>query len=290
MLCHNNFCILSYYMQEWMAFLILVAVNALLWLSPAPAGLTVTFFDVGQGDSILIEGPTGVQVLVDGGYDLSAVRELGARLPFWDRTIDAIVATHPDQDHIGGLPEVLERYTVSYIIDPGIGNTTKVWNTFADAVEAERAQLIVARAGQRLDLGGGAYADILYPDRDVSKVKDTNAGSVVMRVVYGDTSVMLTGDLPSKEEQGLFLKLGYGLDSDVLKAGHHGSQTSSLPDFVESVSPEYVVFSRGCNNRYGHPHEDVVSYFESQKIKILDTCEDGNVRFVSDGTTLRQLF
>ncbi len=278
-------------MIQWVVALVLVAVNALLWLSPVPHGLTVSFFDAGQGDSILIEGPTGVQVLVDAGADSAALRELGSRLPFWDRTLDAVVVTHPDKDHVGGMADILERYEVGYILDPGIGNTTNAWESFVDAAEAERGTaLVVARAGQRLDLGGGAYADILYPDGDVSKVKDTNAGSVVMRVVYGNTSVMLTGDAPSKVEQELFLKWGYGLDSDILKAGHHGSKTSSLPDFVESVSPEYVVFSRGCDNTYGHPHESVVSYFVSKKIKILDTCEDGTVTFVTDGVTLRPPF
>lgn len=277
-------------MEEWMTFLVLVAVNALLWLAPLPDGLAVTFFNVGQGDSILIEGPTGAQLLVDGGPGSAVVRELGERLPFWDRTLDAVVATHPDQDHIGGLPEVLARYEVGHVIEPGVGNTTKVWETFVDAVEREPAGHTVARAGQRIDLGGGAYADILYPTGDVSKVKDTNAASVVLRVVYGDTSFMLTGDLPSRGEQELFFTHGYGLDSDVLKAGHHGSKTSSLPDFVESVSPEYVVISRGCDNRYGHPAPTVVAYFKSLQKNILDTCEDGTVTFVSDGTTLRLLF
>ncbi|MCL9971977.1 MAG: MBL fold metallo-hydrolase [Candidatus Pacebacteria bacterium] len=277
-------------MREWVTFLVLVALNIVLFSIPTPQGLTVTFFDVGQGDSILIEGPTGVQVLVDAGADTSALRGLGAALPFWDRTLDAVIATHPDQDHIGGMADVLERYDVGRIIDPGVEKGTRAWEVTLDAIRAEveaGASRTTARAGQRLDLGGGAYADILYPTKDVSRVKDTNAGSVVMRVVYGETSVMLTGDAPSKVEQELFLKWGYGLDSDVLKAGHHGSKTSSLPDFVDSVSPEYVVFSRGCDNRYGHPAPSVVSYFESLNVKILDTCEDGTVTFSSDGLSFR---
>lgn len=277
-------------MREWVTFLVLVALNIVLFSIPTPQGLKVTFIDVGQGDSILIEGPTGVQVLVDAGADTSALRGLGTALPFWDRTLDAVVATHPDQDHIGGMADVLGRYDVGHIIDSGVEKGTRAWDVTLDAIRAEvdvGASRTTARAGQRLDLGGGAYADILYPTTDVSRVKDTNAGSVVMRVVYGDTSIMLTGDAPSKVEQELFLKWGYGLDSDVLKAGHHGSKTSSLPDFVDSVSPEYVVFSRGCDNRYGHPAPSVVSYFKSLNVKILDTCEDGTVTFSSDGLSFR---
>ena len=104
-----------------------------------------------------------------------------------------------------------------------------------------------------------------------------------MRVVYGDTAFVLTGDLPSKEEQELFLQWGYGLDADVLKAGHHGSKTSSSADFVQSVSPAYVVYSRGCDNRYGHPAPSVVSFFESLRVIALDTCVSGDITFTSDG-------
>lgn len=277
-------------MIQLVVALVLVGVNALLWLSPAPDGLTVTFFDVGQGDSIFIEGPTGVQVLVDGGLDSSAVRELGKHLPFWDRTVDAVVATHPDADHIGGLADILERYEVKNIIEPGVANTTGAWQNFLDAAEQEinaGAVHTVARAGQRLELGGGAYADVLYPDHDVSKVKDTNSGSVVLHVVYGDTSFMLTGDLPSGQEQELFLKWGYGLQSDVLKAGHHGSRTSSSADFVESVGPTVVVFSRGCQNKYGHPHQEIVDLFKKLGVLSRDTCEEGTITFSSDGRRFR---
>jgi competence protein ComEC len=279
-------------MVQWMVFLVLIATNALLFSIPTAHGLSVTFFDVGQGDSILIESPTGVQVLVDAGPDGSALRELGMRLPFWDRTLDAVVLTHPDQDHIGGMKDVLERYEVETIIEPGIANDTRAWHATLDAMQAEidaGAVHTLARRGQRLELGGGVYADVLYPDKDVTNIKDTNSGSVVLRVVYGDTSFMLTGDLPTKEEQELFLSYGYGLDADVLKAGHHGSRTSSSADFVQSVSPEYVVFSRGCDNKYGHPHQEVVDFFTQLKIRTFDTCEEGTITFSSDSEVLSSL-
>lgn len=277
-------------MIRWLSIFVLIGANHVLWSIPLPNGLTVSFLNIGQGDSILIQGPTGVDLLVDGGPDSSVLREVGNVLPFWDKEIDAVLATHPDQDHIGGLPDVLRRYSVQYVLEPGIQNTTRAWNSFVNATNEEMksgAVHIVPTAGTRLLLGGGAYADVLYPDHDVSKIKETNAGSIVLRVVYGKTSFMLTGDLPSKEEQELFLKYGYGLDSDVLKAGHHGSRTSSSADFVQSVSPTYAVFSRGCDNTYGHPHQEVVQLFSSLHVQAFDTCLDGRVTFMSDGITLR---
>lgn len=277
-------------MIRWLSVLILLAANGVLWSIPLPQGLTVSFLNIGQGDSILIQGPTGAKLLVDGGPDSSVLREVGSVLPFWDREIDAVLATHPDQDHIGGLPDILKRYDVQYVFEPGIQNTTRAWSSFVNATNEEMkfgAKHVVLHSGARLLLGGGAYADILYPDHDVSKIKETNAGSIVLRVVYGKTSFMLTGDLPSKEEQELFLEYGYGLDSDALKAGHHGSRTSSSADFVQSVSPTYAVFSRGCDNTYGHPHQEIVNLFASLHIHTFDTCTDGRVSFRSDGTTLQ---
>ncbi|MEK7530513.1 MAG: ComEC/Rec2 family competence protein [Patescibacteria group bacterium] len=276
-------------MSRLIAILLLIALNLAVWTYEPPKGLSVTFIDVGQGDAILIETPN-TQVLVDGGPGASVLTGLGEQLPFWDRTLDAVVATHPDADHIGGLSDVLERYTVSTIVEPGINNTTRAWGSFVDAANNEvlaGAGHTVASSGMRLNLGGGAYADILYPDHDVSEIDDTNSGSIVLHVVYGDTSFMLTGDAPTVVEQALFLQYGYGLDSDVLKAGHHGSRTSSSADFVESVSPRYAVFSRGCDNSYGHPHEEVIALFQSLTVQTFDTCNDGAVTFVSDGNSLR---
>ncbi len=144
--------------MQWAVILVLVALNALLFAVPTPSGLAVTFLDVGQGDAILIEGPTGVQVLIDGGRDSGVLRELSPRLPFWDRSLDAVIATHPDADHIGGLPSVLERYQVAHILEPGVPNDTGVWNQFVGAVNAElqnnAARHIVARRGISTPPGG----------------------------------------------------------------------------------------------------------------------------------------
>jgi competence protein ComEC len=229
---------------------ILVVANVCVWLVPVHQGLTVSFLNVGQGDAIFIQSPTGVQMLIDGGPDSSVLRELGNQMPFWDRTIDVVMETHPDKDHIAGLSDVFDRYDVKTFIEPGIQNDTSPTVSLMKAVQAEKPANVLARRGMRLLLGGGAYADILFPDRDVSKI-ETNTGSIVMRVVYGDTSFLLNGDSPQVIEKYLVALGPNSLDSDVLKAGHHGSKTSSSEAFVKAVSPTYAVFSRGCDNSYG---------------------------------------
>lgn len=272
--------------SRWIPILLLIVANALVWSIPIHQGLTVSFLNIGQGDAIFIQGPTGVQMLVDGGPDSSVLRELGTQMPFWDRTLDAVMESHPDKDHIAGLVDVLKRYEVKTFIEPGISNDTRPTVALVQAVKSEHSKNILARRGMRLDLGGGAYADILFPDRDVSKV-ETNTGSVVMHLVYGETSFLLNGDSPQVIEKYLVALDPASLKSDVLKAGHHGSKTSSASEFVEAVNPKYGVFSRGCDNSYGHPSTEVVALFRKLKIPTFDTCKVGTVTFESNGETLR---
>jgi len=275
-------------MVRFFALAALLLGTILVWLAPVPHALSVSFLDVGQGDAIFIESADGVQILIDGGADGSVLREIGKKMPLWDRTIDAVVATHPDKDHIGGLVDVFERYEVRHFIEPGVENDTTPTLALMRAVQNESGVLTaIARRGMRLQLGNDAYADILFPDRDVSKV-ETNTGSIIIRVVDGDTSFLLTGDAPSSVEKHV-ITLG-DIESDVLKAGHHGSKTSSSEEFIRAVAPSYVIFSRGCDNTYGHPAAEVVQRFEKLKIPALDTCEEGTISLYSDGTTVRQGF
>ncbi|MEK7613273.1 MAG: MBL fold metallo-hydrolase [Patescibacteria group bacterium] len=273
-------------MRRLTFFLLLVVPVVLVFSLHPKEVLTVAFLDVGQGDAIFIESPSGVQVLVDGGATRGVLREIRSVMPFYDRTIDVVVSTHPDQDHVGGLSYVLDRYQVGTVIESGNSADTPAQNAFTRARDAEGAREVVARRGMRLLLGDGAYADILFPDRDVSGV-ESNTASIVLRVAYGGHSFLLTGDAPHSIEKYLFSIYGKNLESDVLKAGHHGSRTSSNETFVKAVNPSYVVFSRGCDNRYGHPSRDVVELFKRLSVTAFDTCTNGTVTFVADGKSLK---
>ncbi len=251
----------------------------------------MTFLNVGQGDSIFIQSPSGVQMLIDGGKNREVIRALSREMPLFDRSIDIVIGTHPDADHIGGLPDILKRYSVSLIVESSVEDAEGVDAAAlakATATEIEDgAQSMTAKRGQVIDLGNGAYFEILFPDRSVPAI-ETNTGSIIGRLVYGDTSFMLTGDAPDSIEKYLVQLDGNNLKSDVLKAGHHGSRTSSSLMFVGFVSPEYAIFSRGCDNSYGHPHEEPVAVFARLGVKTLDTCEDGSITFVSDGKNVHR--
>src|SRR3989344_2132572 len=188
------------------AILVLLLLTLCIWYAAIREDthgfLTVSFLDIGQGDAIFIDAPSGRQVLIDGGPDRSVLRELGKIMPWWDRSIDVVVATHPDADHISGLVDVLQRDRVENIFHPGVEKNTGPAESMLLSVASEGGQETIARRGQIIDLGSSAHIEILFPDRDVSRV-ETNTASIVARLVYGDTSVMLTGDSPQSIEEYL---------------------------------------------------------------------------------------
>ncbi len=269
------------------ALLILAgAICGAAWREDRHGTLTVSFLNIGQGDSIFIDSPAGNQVLIDGGPGSGAVlRQLARVMPWWDRSIDVVIPTHPDADHIGGLIDIFERYRVAKVVHSSVMGDTSTFAAFNDAEKAEHAEIFVAKRGEIIDLGKGAYIEILYPDRDVAHV-ETNDGSVIARLVYGKTAFMLTGDAPQGIENYIASLDGKELRADVLKAGHHGSKTSSSPLFLGYVDPQFGVFSRGCDNSYGHPAPEVVERYKSFGIPTLDTCLEGTITFISDGETV----
>ena len=253
-----------------------------VWQQRADKPLTVSFLNVGEGDAIFITAPSGNQVLIDGGPDASVVRELGKVMPWYDHSIDFVIATHPDADHITGLIDVLDRYTVTNMLQSSVIGTTHTWQQLEDAAMQRGVSEQTAHRGQRIDLGDGAYLAVLWPDRSLSHA-DTNDACVVTRLVYGSTAFLFPCDAPQGIEKQLVQRDGEHMHADVLKAGHHGSKTSSSELFVGYVSPSYAIFSRGCKNKYGFPSPQTVDTMKKFDIPTLDTCTDGTITFESDG-------
>jgi competence protein ComEC len=280
--------------RRGLTLLLLLVMIVISWLPSTTSGvsteptcdcLRVAFLDVGQGDAVLIQTPDGFDMLVDGGRDSSVLSELTKQQPFFDRTIDMVVATHPDLDHVAGLVDVLERYTVNTILMTTNEGDSDAARAFAEAVPSEGAKIIMADAGQMFQLGASTTIQVFAPTGDESK-RESNAASIVLRVVYGNTSFMLTGDAPLEIENYLVKTYGSQLDSDVLKLGHHGSKTSTSDLWLDTVTPTYAVVSAGIDNSYGHPHQEVMQRVFKRNIQTSHTGTDGTVVFLSNGESV----
>ena len=266
---------------------VFVLASLLWWQTPGScACLQAHFLDVGQGDATLIQTPSGREILIDGGPDGAVLRELAGVQGWFDRDIDMVVATHPDTDHVGGLVDVLEYYDVDLILQTTNIGESPAAAAYAAAAAHEEAEVIEAEAGQVIDLGDGVVLEVLAPVGDETEW-ESNAASIIMRVTYGDTAVLLTGDAPASIEDYLAGAYGAGLRSDLLKLGHHGSKTSTSDFFLDTVQPKYAVVSAGIDNRYGHPHHSVIERVFTRDIETFHTGLDGTVSFESDGTKVR---
>ena len=269
---------------------VLILSNIFVWVAVyqrQPSNiLTVYFLDVGQGDAIFIDSPQHGRVLIDGGANRKVLSELGKILPFADKRIDVMMATHPDKDHIGGLPEVVSRYEVGVFLEPGVKSENTIDDELERRIEENNISKLLARRGMVVNFGDGAKLQILFPTQNVSNW-ETNRASIVAKLVYGDKSFLLTGDSPIAIENVLVNLDPKILDSDVLKAGHHGSRTSTSLEYAETVLPEYAVISAGKDNSYGHPHQEVLDILEKVGAKIISTAERGTVKFETDGKILK---
>ncbi len=246
--------------------------------------LHVWFLDVGQGDAILVQTPDGRQILVDGGPSPSALLDqLGEVLPFWDRSLDLVVLTHPDADHLSGLIPVLERYRVAAVVDavaPDLPDAfapgAAAWLAAASAAGAPRQRVL---QGGRLD-AGAVVLTVLNPIQGSAGVDGGNNASLVLRLDYGATSLLLAGDAEAEAEQAM-LAGPWPLRADVLKVSHHGSNTGTTSGFLAAVQPRLAVISVGAENRFGHPTPELLQRLDG--VEVLRTDQRGRIELVSDG-------
>jgi len=257
-----------------------------------PRFLEVNFFDVGQGDAIFIQTPDRHQILIDGGPNSIILEKLAKEMPFWDRTIDLIIVSHPEKDHISGLLDVLKRYEVENILWTGIVRDSSEFKEWQRLLREEGANIIISQSGQRIIFPDNdkeeTKIDILYPVEDLEgkEMEDSNETSIVSKLIFGNKSFLFTGDISKTTEKKL-LEKETNLKSDVLKIAHHGSKNSSSDEFIGKVLPEMAVIEVGKDNSYGHPSEETLAVLKKYGISILRTDINKDIKIICDSQFLK---
>jgi len=252
--------------------------------------LMVRLLDVGQGDAIYVEFPTGENLLIDGGTSVMSDRGETVIVPYLRSRgigqLSAVAATHPDADHVGGLASVIEEIPVGMIIRGPGESQTESYQDFITAVEESGAQCIELGRGDVVRGFPGATLRALNPGEEDAQFLDSNDSSLVLRLDYGSVSILFAADAEKFAEQRM-LRSGAPLDCDLMTAGHHGSRTSNSDSFLDAVTPEIVLISCGRNNRYGHPHPETLARFQHQDATIYRTDQHGSVAIFTDGRNVR---
>ncbi len=246
----------------------------------------ITVLDVGQGDAILLRLPHSQEVLIDGGPDASVHEKLGKHLPFLDRSIDMVILTHPDGDHITGLVDVIKNYRVDRILTPSVFRDTPAYHAFHDIATKRHIPIIAARPGQVFEFASGIQLRILASgdQDDLDRGMPLNDSSIVAKMVYHDFDALFMGDASSVIEQEV-ISAYPTFAVDVLKVGHHGSRFSTSKAFLESIKPSIALISVGKDNAYGHPHREALKRLEEAKVRTVRTDERGDLTIRTDGKT-----
>lgn len=243
--------------------------------------LKVHYIDVGQGDSIFVELPNKENILIDGATKSNGDKVLDYLEQREVEKIDYLVATHPHEDHIGGLAEVINNYNIGEIYMPEVTHTTKTFANLLLTIKNNGYKINKAIADNMILESEDLDLKILVPEKNYND-KNLNNHSVVLKLNYMDNSFIFTGDA-EKESEIQMINMNYDLNADVLKAGHHGSNTSSSDSFLDKVNPQYVVITCGLNNRYNHPDSALIHNLEKRDIKVFRTDLHGTIVVESDG-------
>ncbi|AKN33515.1 hydrolase [Clostridium carboxidivorans P7] len=241
--------------------------------------IKVNYIDVGQGDSELIQ-VNGKNLLIDAGPNESIDKLMSYLSKQNIKKIDYVIATHPDEDHIGGMSSVIKKYDIGEFYAPKKLTNTRTFENMVTALKSKNLKINAGKAGMDLDLGKNVTCQMLAPNND--KYKDTNNYSIVLKITYGESKFLFTGDAEKISETEMLSK-NFDLSADVLKVGHHGSTSSSSKEFLDKVNPKIAVISCGKNNKYGHPHSQTLTQLKNRKAQIYRTDVDGSIVLLSDG-------
>jgi competence protein ComEC len=258
----------------------------------------VIFFDVGQGDSAMVDAGNNTQILIDGGSGNVVLERIGKYMPFYDRKIELVIMSHPDKDHMGGLVEVLKYYEIGLILETGIFCDTAICQEWDKLITEKNIPVKYAEFGQKVNMGN-ASIDILYPFENLKdkKVKDDNETSIILKLTINKsfdyaqddimrinqdnklniTTYLFTGDMGFKTEKELLDK-NINIEARILKVSHHGSKNATSNEFLQAINPKQAVISVGKNS-YGHPAEELLNRLKNISVEILRTDERGNLIF-----------
>ncbi len=257
----------------------------IIWLALFEArprhSISVSFLNVGEGDSVLIQGKNGNQVLIDAGPNRNVLAELSKALPFFDRSLNVLVETYPDKDNGGGLPYVLLQYSVGAFFNSGATTQSSIDDEIARITTEKHIPVQTLSSGIVFDLHDGSYLKVLSPDAGANM--KTNEASLMLEYVYDNTCFLIMGDAPEKNENNLVLKFGDALHCQVLRVGHHGAKTSTGDALLTAVAPQYAVFSNSKDNRYAYPDQEVLDRLSAHGAKVLNTEDLGTITMFSDG-------
>ncbi|HTW96271.1 MAG TPA: ComEC/Rec2 family competence protein [Candidatus Methylomirabilis sp.] len=247
--------------------------------------LEVDFLNVGQGDAELIKTPYGQNILIDGGPDNKVLAELGRNLPFLERKIDLVINTHPHDDHVSGLIDVLNKYQVQRILMTAAPSNAPPFAEFLKTVAAKKTPVIILAGQEEITLGPDLILQILYPGKNDALGSDLNEDSIVAKLIYKNEEFLFTGDAGNITEAKLLAEK-IDLKADVLKVGHHGSETASGLDFLRAVSPQIAVIECGANNQFGFPKPDTLWRLNKIGARIFRTDLNGTVKIKTDGARI----
>lgn len=267
-------------------FTILLVILLSIWAAIAQApdkNLHLSFLDVGQGDAILIQTPTKENILIDGGPDNSLLNELGQKIPFYQRKIDAVFLTHPHSDHLFGLIEVIKRYQVGHIYLTGVSHTTNDYLEFLTLIKDKNIPTSNVIAGDSINFSDLSLK-VLWPEENLTgkTVENLNNSSIAINLTYRNVSALLLGDLEKESQQTMIVKESIN-PVNIIKIAHHGSADGLSLELLDKMIPKIAVISVGVDNRYGHPALSTIAELEKRSINIKRTDRDGTITMISDG-------